>query len=76
MTRPVGACNAAERYRSLIETAAIDHIGSRRGIVTVSCGVACAIDEDGPPGDWSQVITRVDQALYRAKEAGRKRIEL
>ena len=41
--------------------------------LSVSIGVAGADDADEPP---EQVLERADQALYRAKRAGRDRVEL
>jgi diguanylate cyclase (GGDEF)-like protein len=43
-----------------------------RGI-TVSVGVAVALSADEPP---QAVLERADQALYRAKHAGRDRVVL
>lgn len=40
--------------------------------VTASFGVAEWIREDG----WSGMVRRADEALYRAKEAGRNRVEV
>jgi diguanylate cyclase (GGDEF)-like protein len=41
--------------------------------ITVSVGVALAQEADAEP---REVLQRADQALYRAKEGGRDRIEL
>ena len=40
----------------------------------MSAGVASVFGERGLAPDWSQVIDRADQALYRAKQAGRNRV--
>jgi len=42
--------------------------------VTASFGVAGA--ETGPAGEIADYLKRVDEALYRAKQAGRNRVEL
>jgi diguanylate cyclase (GGDEF)-like protein len=47
--------------------------GRNLGVLTVSVGVASWPDSSGKP---EQILTRADQALYRAKEAGRDRVEV
>jgi diguanylate cyclase (GGDEF)-like protein len=65
------AYDRAERLRQLIASAA----ASLRHPVTVSIGVACGtIPTRG--GDLSELYPRADEALYRAKEAGRNRVEV
>lgn len=61
----------AERLRAAVEaTDMSDAIGRRS--VTISLGVARAV-----PGDTVESVeSRVDAALYRAKQAGRNRVEL
>ncbi len=58
---------SAERVRAALEAAAV---GTLR--VTASLGVACRRDE----GELSELLRRADEALYRAKAAGRNRVEL
>jgi len=62
---------AAERMRAAIERLAVDH--PEGGVVTVSAGVAVmtASEADTPEA----ALRRADDALYRAKEAGRNRVE-
>ena len=62
---------AAERMRAAIERLAVDHPAG--GVVTVSAGVAVmtAAEADTPEA----ALKRADDALYRAKEAGRNRVE-
>lgn len=65
-----GAIACAERIRRLIETTRFPGFDDDFK-VTVSMGVT----EYRPIEDISESISRADQALYRAKHAGRNRIE-
>ena len=69
-----GALQVAEKLRSAVEDLGIEHEGSdASSFVTISAGVAGVIPEhDTPP---SALVFRADQALYRAKRAGRNRCE-
>jgi diguanylate cyclase (GGDEF)-like protein len=69
-----GALGAAERFRARVESRAIPHPGSPHRSVTVSAGVASVFGERGLAREWSQVVDLADQALYRAKQAGRNRV--
>lgn len=61
----------AERIRRDLETSAIEHQGQVFHI-TVSIGLA-----EHEPGDTSEgLLKRVDEALYRAKQRGRNRLEI
>jgi len=62
---------AAERLRAAVEALAIPHPAG--GVVTVSAGVAGL---DDPSYEPDQVFELADQALYRAKEGGRNRVEV
>src|SRR3954452_5763083 len=62
---------AAERLRAAVEALAIPHPAG--GVVTISAGVAGL---DDPSCEPAQVFERADQALYRAKEGGRNRVEV
>lgn len=70
-----GGLSAAERMRAEVESLEIPHpgIGPSPGVVTVSGGVACFAPE--LDGDVAGLIKRADEALYRAKNGGRNRIE-
>ncbi len=62
------ACELAERLRKEIDA----HVFSTAEKITVSLGVTTYRDGDSA----DSIITRVDNALYRAKENGRNRIEI
>jgi len=67
-----GAAVLAEQLRSRFE--AMDHQdGEVRIRVTASFGVAAMEPDHGP--DVARLLRRADRALYRAKEAGRNRVE-
>jgi diguanylate cyclase (GGDEF)-like protein len=64
------ACNAAERVRKAIETATVRYraLGRDHELkMTVSVGVSAYVHGD----DAMTLLTRVDQALYAAKNNGR-----
>jgi two-component system, cell cycle response regulator len=67
------AIGATERIRLALAERAIAHPDSDiASVVTVSCGVAFTPAGGGEPiKDW---IQRADEALYRAKAAGRNRV--
>jgi diguanylate cyclase (GGDEF)-like protein/PAS domain S-box-containing protein len=64
---------AAERVLETIHGRVIHHPGlGEDGMVTISIGVA-----QGPTAEgWRSVLEHADQALYRAKAAGKDRIEV
>jgi diguanylate cyclase (GGDEF)-like protein len=69
-----GARTMAERLRQAIEAMRVDY-GGRRLQVTVSLGVADALPGHDPEArDAEQLVARADEALYRAKGAGRNRV--
>ncbi|AVO56491.1 diguanylate cyclase [Pseudomonas chlororaphis] len=69
-TWPIGA-RLAETLRAAIEACPF-HFKGERVTITMSIGMSAF-----KPGERSDlVLKRADQALYRAKEAGRNRVEL
>jgi diguanylate cyclase (GGDEF)-like protein len=66
-----GAALAAERLRAAVEARGIERPGG--GVVTVSAGVAGTIGGSCSP---DELFAAADQALYRAKERGRNRVEI
>lgn len=72
-TSAQGARRLAEQLREAVQAASC-HWGAQRLAVTVSIGVFGGRLE---PGDsWDQLIHAADSALYRAKQAGRNRVEM
>src|SRR3990167_4700893 len=67
-----GAVTVAERVRQLVESLPI---GTTSGAlpITISAGV-CALVPDAN-NSIVQLLKNADQALYKAKEAGRNRVE-
>ncbi len=65
------ALEVAERVRSTLATQPLILRDGQQLSITTSIGIAL---NDGYP-DYSRVIHEADQALYRAKEAGRNRVE-
>ena len=64
----------AEKLRRVIERYAFEHAaGQPLGCVSVSGGVAVF---PGHAADSTELMRRADEALYRAKDAGRNRIEI
>jgi len=63
---------AVERMRRGLEGLAIPHAANRRGVLTLSAGLAMLEPEQG---GLVWVLEQADQALYRAKRQGRNRIE-
>ncbi len=73
-----GALRVAEMLRHNIESLALPHeYGPDGGRVTVSLGVACAhCGQPDGPREPRELVMLADQALYRAKSAGRNRVEV
>lgn len=69
-----GVAVLAERLRRSIEKLSIAWAGTRLS-VTVSIGVSCMAPDHAVPGPET-LVAQADAALYRAKNAGRNRVEL
>lgn len=65
---------AAERIRTGIERLAIPHVDSQHGLLTLSAGLATLNPLNARSA--SDVLKEADEALYRAKQLGRNRVEL
>ncbi|WP_338679569.1 GGDEF domain-containing protein [Janthinobacterium sp. TB1-E2] len=66
-----GALAVAHKMQEAIAAAAIVHAPSRGGLVTASIGLALSDGGQTP----EQLLAAADQALYRAKQNGRNRVE-
>lgn len=66
------AVEVAERVRAAVQAIPPERVGIERP-VTVSVGVAVAVEEDI---DVPSLIERADRALYLAKRRGRNRVEV
>jgi two-component system chemotaxis response regulator CheY len=64
---------AVERMRAGLEGLAIAHAGSPIGVLTFSAGLA--VLDPGATRSTSEVLKEADEALYRAKQHGRNRVE-
>jgi diguanylate cyclase (GGDEF)-like protein len=69
-----GARQVADNIRRGVEALAIPHPDSPLGVVTVSVGVAAAARQGFSRADAA--VSAADAALYRAKAAGRNRVEV
>jgi diguanylate cyclase (GGDEF)-like protein len=73
-TDPAGAHLVAERIRGSVLSLAIPHSGSPDwGQLTVSIGIASLVPEESKAAQ--ELVAEADKALYRAKRAGRNRVE-
>jgi len=68
------AASIAKTICRLVENEKIPHVGSARGIVTVSLGVAAIRPHAGTNAEL--VIAAADAALYLAKQKGKNRVEV
>ena len=68
-----GAFAVADRLREQIQGWAFEHAGSPTGVLTISGGCATLVPTAGSTA--TGLLTAADGALYRAKDAGRNRVE-
>jgi diguanylate cyclase (GGDEF)-like protein len=69
-----GSFVVAERLRGAVESLGIEHVASGvASVVTVSVGVVTSTE--ARPLAAQGLVTRADEALYRAKRIGRNRVE-
>jgi diguanylate cyclase (GGDEF)-like protein len=68
------ALRFGERVRQAIRDLAIDHPGSKHGIVTVSVGVSFC-HPDAMESTVTELLSTADRNLYAAKRLGRDRVE-
>jgi diguanylate cyclase (GGDEF)-like protein/PAS domain S-box-containing protein len=73
-TDSVGAKDRAEQIRRAVELLAIPHTGNPHDVVTVSIGCATQTPQHGSA--YTDLVHAADGALYRAKSAGRNRVEV
>ncbi|WP_018991970.1 diguanylate cyclase domain-containing protein [Aromatoleum toluclasticum] len=72
-----GAAIVGESMRRAVEALAITHRHSTAArVVTVSLGIAVTRPERSDDGGFATLLTRADEALYRAKRDGRNRWHL
>jgi diguanylate cyclase (GGDEF)-like protein len=68
-----GAHAVAEMLRHRVEALATRHPGAPSGVVTISLGVATAAPDVASSPE--ALVASADEALYRAKRAGKNRVE-
>jgi len=70
-TDVTGARELAERCRQVI---AGTQVAGRHGLLSVTASMGVASLPAGSPGDLDRLLSAADDALYRAKDAGRDRV--
>jgi diguanylate cyclase (GGDEF)-like protein len=64
---------AVERMRISLKRLAIPHSENPFGVLTISAGMAMM--DPGHTRSTNEVLKEADEALYRAKQLGRNRVE-
>jgi diguanylate cyclase (GGDEF)-like protein len=67
------ATQAVQRMRAGVERLAIPHVANPPGLLTLSAGLAML--DAGHLSSMATALEAADQALYRAKQLGRNRVE-
>lgn len=70
-----GALILADRILASFEVLNIAHEKSPFGYLTLSCGVACQVEENGYE-DWESLVDLADRGLYASKNNGRNRVTI
>ena len=65
---------ALERLRGVVEALDIPNPGTEQGVLTISVGISSFVPGSG--WDAEHLLGFADAALYRAKAAGRNRVEV
>lgn len=73
---PKDSIEVAKRIRKAIENSHIKLDSGKDVNITVSIGICCRYVENPSREIITQMIRKADIALYRAKEAGRNRVEI
>lgn len=68
-----GAFFIADAFRTALKQLATPHKGSEKAVVTASAGIATFTDRDQGV-NAIELVRRADEALYKAKGAGRDRV--
>jgi diguanylate cyclase (GGDEF)-like protein len=69
-----GAFELAETLRGAVAGLNLEHIGSEKGIVTVSIGISTYDGDGGLASSAADLVKTADDALYEAKASGRDRV--
>lgn len=68
-----GITHFAEKLRAAIEESPVRYQGLSIGL-TISCGISIADSNDPDQTTLTQMLSKADKAMYKAKEKGRNRV--